>query len=41
MEDILQQALNNELTEAKIIVDQKLKENDKTCFYKCIQSGRY
>ena len=40
MEDILQQALNNELTEAKIIVDQKIEENDKICFYKMYTIGK-
>lgn len=40
MEDLIKQALDNEYTEAQVIVNQKMEEDDKTCFYKMYTIGK-
>lgn len=40
MDDLLKTALENEYKEAKMIVDSKLNEGDKCCFYKMYTIGK-
>jgi len=40
MEDLIKQSLDNEYKEAQVIVDQKIAEEDKTCFYKMYTIGK-
>lgn len=40
MEDLIKQALQNEYDEAKCIVNHKLDEGDKNCFYKMYTIGK-